>query len=52
VRRLCWLAVALWRVPGCPPGDDANAADLDTLIKHLELDAWRIACREWTGARE
>ena len=30
----------------CP---DANAMDIDTLIKHMELDAWRIACREHTG---
>ena len=26
----------------CP---QANALDFDTLIKHLDLDAWRIACR-------
>jgi hypothetical protein len=26
----------------CP---GANDRDLDTLIKHLELDAWRVACR-------
>jgi hypothetical protein len=26
----------------CP---DANGRDFDTLIKHLELDAWRVACR-------
>jgi hypothetical protein len=26
----------------CP---DANARDFDTLVKRLELDAWRIACR-------
>ena len=30
----------------CP---EANALDLDTLIKHLNLDAWRVACREWSG---
>ncbi len=29
----------------CP---EANALDLDTLIKHLNLDAWRLSCRDWT----
>ena len=27
----------------CP---DANARDLDTLIKRMDLDAWRISCRD------
>lgn len=27
----------------CP---QANALDLDTLIKTMDLDAWRIYCRE------
>jgi hypothetical protein len=27
----------------CP---DANARDLDTLVKQMDLDAWRISCRE------